>query len=381
MPYRSDLVRVEISRKALLHNIAGLRAAIGTKACLAAVIKANAYGHGLLEVADVITEHVNWLLVHCIDELHLLRQAGHQLPILVLSYVQRADLAWALSLQADLTVCDILTARDIATAAARAGCRARVHLKVETGTHRQGVMPDQLAKLARFIDQSPDLQLNGVYTHFANIEDTTDHSYAFDQLKRYHQAVQVLAGELGITIPHHHTTCSAAALLFPQTHLDLVRTGIAIYGLWPSRETLVSARSSNEPVTLEPVMSVITRVSQIKEIPAGAYVGYGCTFRATRPTRLAILPAGYFDGYDRLNSNAAHVLIRGQRAPVRGRVSMNLTVVDVTDIPGVALEDEAVLLGHQGEEHITAEQLAAWCDTINYEVVTRFAPFAPRIVT
>jgi alanine racemase len=175
--------------------------------------------------------------------------------------------------------------------------------------------------------------------------------------------------------------CSAAAILFPETYFNLARVGIGLYGLWPSRETLVSCRQrGQEPLKLKPVLSWRARVAQIKSVPVGAYIGYGCTYRTTRPTCLAIIPVGYYDGYDRSLSNASYVLIKGKRAPLRGRVCMNFIMVDITDIPGVALEDRVTLLGVDGREKITADQLASLAGTISYEIVTRLNPAIPRFI-
>jgi alanine racemase len=216
--------------------------------------------------------------------------------------------------------------------------------------------------------------------HFANIEDTTDHSYAQRQLEKFMEYVDLL-GQNDINIPVKHVACSAAAILFPETFFDMVRVGIGIYGLWPSKETYLSCiQEEREPVNIKPVLTWKTRVVQIKDVPDGAFIGYGCTYKTTRPTKLAVLPVGYYDGYDRHLSNASYVLIAGKRAPLRGRVAMNFITVDVTDIPDVCLEDEVVLLGPQDSERISAEQLASLCGTINYEIVTRINPEIPRLV-
>jgi len=176
-----------------------------------------------------------------------------------------------------------------------------------------------------------------------------------------------------------HTACTAASILFPETHFSMLRAGIGVYGLWPSRETYLSALLSGRYLPdLRPVLSWKTKIVQIKTIPEGHYIGYGCTYRTTRKTRLAVLPVGYADGYDRALGNTAHVLVKGKRAPVIGRVCMNLTMIDVTDIPNAKLEDEVVLLGKDGEEVISAEQMANWAGTINYEIVTRISPFLSR---
>jgi alanine racemase len=183
----------------------------------------------------------------------------------------------------------------------------------------------------------------------------------------------------GYKAPLTHVACTAAALIFPETRRELVRIGIGLYGLWPSRETLISIRERNLGIQLRPVASWKTRVAQVKVIRAGSYVGYGCAYRAKSKTRLAVLPVGYYDGLAR-SLNSAHVLIRGHRAPIRGRICMNLCMVDVTDIRGVGLEDEVVLIGTQGKDRITTEQLAGWIGTINYEVISRINPVLPRVV-
>ena len=177
-----------------------------------------------------------------------------------------------------------------------------------------------------------------------------------------------------------NTACSAATILFPEAHFGLARVGISSYGIWPSKETRVSANHiAGADLELKPVLSWKTRVAQLKTVPAGGYVGYGCSWRAPVETRLAVLPIGDADGYDRGLSNVGHVLIKGHRAPIRGRVCMNVTMVDVTHIPDVTLEEEVVLLGKQGSEAITAETLAGWCGTIAYEVVSRISPALPRV--
>ena len=177
-----------------------------------------------------------------------------------------------------------------------------------------------------------------------------------------------------------HTACSAAAILFPRTHFDMARVGIGLYGLWPSRETLVSARERGlSGFALSPVMTWKALLAQVKDVPAGGYVGYGRTWRAQRRTRIAVIPVGYFEGYSRALSSRAHVLVRGQRAPVLGRVCMNMFMVDVTDVPGAAAGDVAVLLGRDGEETVSAEALAGWASTIHYEITTRVNPLLPRV--
>jgi alanine racemase len=272
------------------------------------------------------------------------------------------------------------TVRRLDELARRQGGRVSVHLKVETGTHRQGIAETDLPAFIALARDAPGLILEGVTTHFANIEDTTDHGFARSQIERFSR----MADEVQSAYEHRplrHAACSAAALLFTRTHLDLARVGISLYGLWPSRETFVTCLSEGKPaIELRPALTWKTRVAQVKVVPEESFIGYGCTYRTTRPSRVAVLPVGYHEGYDRGLSGVAHVLVHGRRAPVRGRVCMNMSMVDVTDIPGVAVEDEVVLLGSQGAERVSAEQVAAWCGTISYEIVSRIHPGLPRLV-
>ena len=258
---------------------------------------------------------------------------------------------------------------------------ARLHIKLETGNNRQGVLIKDAVKFAKKILSMHGLILEGAATHFANIEDTTDHSYAHFQFKNFIDAVRKIENECKIKIPIKHCANTAATMLFPKTHLDMVRVGIGMYGLWPSKETYVSMiRKNRLKIKLEPVLSWKTRIAQIKEIPENSYIGYGCTYKTTSKTKLAILPIGYYDGYDRKLSNNAYVLIRGKRAQIRGRVCMNIAMADVTDIPSARLDDEVVLIGRQGAEYISADQIADWCGTINYEITTRILERVKRIV-
>ena len=227
---------------------------------------------------------------------------------------------------------------------------------------------------------SAQLELEGICTHFANIEDTTDHSFAETQIETFGRIGETLANA-GFEISVRHAACSAAALLFTRTHLDLARLGISLYGLWPSRETYVACLERGKPaLELRPALTWKTRVAQVKQVPEGSFIGYGCTYRATRDARIAVLPVGYYEGYGRSLSGVAHALIRGRRAPIRGRICMNMCMADVTDIEGVEQEDEVVLLGSQGDERVSAEQMASWSGTISYEVVARIHADLPRVV-
>lgn len=370
---------VEINKKALQNNIRQFRKLIGNKVDLMAVVKSNAYGHGLVEVAKIAMKSgAAWLGVDSIDEAIELQKAGIKTPILILGYTLLSWLEEVVKYDLRQVVYNKETVRELVRQTAKNKRQVKIHLKVETGTSRQGLEKEELLKLAKFIKKYPQIEIEGIYTHYANIEDTTDHSYARMQLKKFKQAVELLEKN-GIKIPIKHTACSAATILFPETYFDMVRLGISMYGLWPSKEIFISAREKNRKVKLEPVLTWKTRVAQIKKIKAGMPISYGLTERASRNLKIAVLPIGYFDGYDRKISGIGNVLIKGKRCKVLGRVCMNMMMVDVSHIKNIKLEDEVVILGKQGSETISVDELAQKIGTINYEVVTRINPLIPRI--
>ena len=374
----TGLVWVEIDGTAPDHNLRQIRAGAAPGVLACAVIKSNAYGHGAALMASLLPS-AEWFGVNSLEEGLELRAGGVTRPILLLGHVPLADLGAAVEADLRLTLYNRETLDRLAglTTPARP---ARVHVKVDTGTSRQGVLPALLEAFLRAAQACPGIVIEGLSTHYANIEDTLNHEFAELQIARFEDALATADRMVG-RLPFIHTGCTAAALLFPSTHFTMLRSGIGLYGLWPSRETLLAAREKGGAVPeFRPVLTWKTRIVQVKTIPEGSYVGYGCSYRTTRQTVLGVLPAGYADGYDRALGNRAHVLVKGRRAPVIGRVCMNLIMVDLTDVPGARLEDEVVLLGSSGEERISAETMAEWAGTINYEIVTRISPLLPRRV-
>ncbi len=372
---------VEIDSSALIHNIHQFRRLIGRKRKLLATVKANAYGHGILDVSKIaLRAGADWLGVHSLEEGLMLRKEGLSCPILVVGYVALEDLREAVLQDLRLTVYNFETIDRLAKVCLELGKKVSLHVKIETGTYRQGIREENVLSFIKKAQESSGLVIEGIFSHFANIEDTTDHTYARFQLENFKRIIQSLE-ENKINVPVKHTACTAAAILFPETYYDLVRVGIGMYGLWPSKETYLSCLlQQREPLQLRPILSWKARIAQIKKVPQSAFVGYGCTYRTTRETVLAVLPIGYYDGYDRSLSNSSYVLVRGKRAPLRGRIAMDFIMVDITDIPGVELEDEVVLIGQDGDEVITADSLALLVGTINYEIVTRINPRIPRVV-
>jgi alanine racemase len=376
----------EVDAAALRANVKALRQQLSPGSLLGVVVKSQAYGHGLLPCArEFLAAGADWLVLNSAAEAQALRRAGIEAPLYICGPVLAAQAAAAAQAQARVVLYSRALALALDQAGREQGRRVRVHLKIETGTSRQGLSLPEALELARFARQLPGLELEGLTTHYADIEDTTDHRYAQRQQELLQEAAAAFA-EQGLGVPMIHAANSAATLLWPQTHASLVRVGIAAYGLWPSRETYAVAlqrcldRAAAAVPQLRPVLSWRARLIQVKEVPAGAYIGYGRTFRTTHPTRVGVVPVGYYEGYDRRLSNVAHVLVRGVRAPVRGRVCMNMLMVDLTHIPQAQVGEVATLLGRDGEEEVSAETLAGWMGTIHYEVVARLHPDQPRLL-
>ncbi len=373
---------IEIDSRAFLANISSIRKLAGDRS-IAAAVKANAYGHGLKEIVGLLKKtDVDYIAVHSSDEAVGARQYGWDRNVLGVGYITLADLDVVFEYNIEPTVYNVETINKLGRLSGKYNKKVPLHLKIETGTNRQGLNPERIETELKAIKKYPGLILKGVSTHFANIEDTTDHSYAEGQLKIFNEAVGRIK-KLGFKPKLRHTASSAALLLFDETKFELVRPGIALYGLWPSKETYLSYRlKGGDNGILTPVLTWKTRVAQIKMLKADSYIGYGCSYKTTSRTRLAVLPVGYYDGYDRGLSNLAYVLIHGRRAPVRGRVCMNLMMVDVTDIPGVKLEDEVILMGRDNRtgEKVTADQMAVWAGTVNYEIIGRLGQHIPKIV-
>ncbi len=380
--------RVEVSARALGHNIKGFKSILGG-AKMMAVVKSNAYGHGLAETAKIADKNgVAWFGVDNVDEGLALRKAGIKKPILVLGYTLNSrlrncvdnSLSFMAYNQETVKALRSLKLKPLGVHPSKTAKAAYVHLKIETGTTRQGVAGKQLLDLAKSLLKVPGVVIEGASTHYANIEDTTDSSYAELQLKRYQENLDNLI-RIGIDPPWKHTACSAAAILYPETYFNLARVGIAMYGLWPSKETQAVAKREKRLIDLEPVLTWKTVIAQIKSVKKNTPVSYGLTEKVSRDAKLAVLPIGYWDGYDRRGlSQVGQVLVRGHRCKVVGRICMNMCVIDVTEVPQARVEDEVVLLGKQGKDRISAEDLAAKIGTINYEVVTRINPTLPRIV-
>jgi alanine racemase len=365
------LTWAEIDLDAIAHNARELKQLVGEKTELMAVVKANAYGHGAVPVAEAALENgASRLAVHRTLEGVELRQAGITTPILIMGYTLPAQAETIVHWNLTPTVNTLEQAQALSAAALHQEKVLPIHVKVDTGLGRFGLLTDEVAGFVQAISKLPGLILEGIYTHFA-LADASDKAYTLQQFGIYLGVVKRLE-EVGFAIPIKHVAGSAAALDLPEMHLDMVRCGITLYGLRPSNEV--------EPtIPLHPAMFLKSRVARVRTLPAGSCISYGCTYTTSEPTRVALVPVGYGDGYHRLISNRGQVLIRGQRAPIVGRVCMDQFVVKVSHIPNVQQDDEVVILGRQGDDEISAEEVATWAKTINYEVTTSILPRVTRV--
>ena len=369
------IAQIVINKDNLLHNVRQLRA-LQPVAKIGAVIKGNAYGHGQREVSQLLEGEVDLFFLDDLDELRILRQTS-QKEAMLLGYVPGEDVLEAVGLNAVMAFYDVGRLSAMQAASVKLGKPARIHLKIDAMLGRQGVVPRDLPATIEALKQHPGVQLEGVYAHFGNIEDTTDLSHAQAQVEMFEACSQLLCDAGYKNLARHISSTSGMMVYERQAKKnDIVRLGIGIYGLYPS-EAL--ARSFQD-LDLRPVMQWTTRLAQVKTLPVGHPVGYGLTYFTSRETRIGIVPQGYSDGFDRGLSNVADVLVRGHRCPAIGRIAMNMFAIDLNAVPDAQPEDEVVLLGAQGDQRITAEEIGRRIGTINYEVVTRVSPLLKRVV-
>lgn len=365
---------VEINLDNLRHNILELKKIISSATKLCAVVKADAYGHGAVEVAkEAIACGASYLSVAFLDEAIELRKNGITTPILILGFTPENQFDKILEYDITQTVYNFKSGAMLSDCALKQNKKAKVHIKVDTGMNRIGFCPEACTTAEfRELFSLRGLEIEGIFTHFARA-DERDRHFTNEQFQIFTGIVKAIE-EAGYKIPIKHVANSAGVLQYPETHLDMVRPGIILYGLYPSDEI------DKNLISLKPVMSFKTRVSNVKVLPKGKPISYGGTYITQRQSIIATLPVGYADGYSRLLSSRAQVLINGQRAPVVGRVCMDQCMVDVTDIQGgVSIGDEAVLLGADGNNRISAEEIAELMGTINYEVVCGISKRVPRV--
>ena len=405
---------IEINAENLLHNLQLF--SHHTKKKIMFVVKANAYGHGLTEVIEVTKDlpFIDYYAVDSLEEALTIKKITGGKKILVIGWADRQELKEMIANEIEIIIPSLDQLKKVAEVARRLKTKARCHFKVETGTSRLGIEPAEL--LAVFDGRVYDyIEFTGLYSHFANSEDTTDHSFARGQLEIFNDVVKKIeprhnsapksentdskqkfyggaGGGFSKEPPARrrqennapllkHFSCSASTLLFPDTYFDIVRVGISAYGFWPSKETYISYIEKNKSrIELKPALSWYAKVAQVKHLKQGEYIGYGLTYRTFSDARIAVIPVGYYDGYDRQLSSIANIIIKGVKAPVRGRVCMNMFMAEVTHIKDVKEGDRVILIGSEGKEKISADYLADLAGTINYEIVSRINPLIPRKV-
>lgn len=375
-PTIHDKVWIEISKSALINNLKQIRALVAPSDVMA-VVKSNAYGHGLIEVAKTIQSHAKWFVVDSIVEAMQIRSAGIKNKILIIGYIDPLDLKLCAINGFSFVAYDRETIKAIKNDKKAKKGSYRIHLKIETGTTRQGLNGKDLLVFAKEASAIQSIVIEGAYTHYANIEDTVDPAYAMNQLAVFQQEIDALK-QAGVSPSVIHTAASAAAVLYKETRFSTIRLGIVLYGHWPSREVQVISKQRKTRLDIHPVLTWKTRVAQVKRVAKGTPVSYGLTERVHRDSKIAVLPVGYWDGYDRGLSSIGHVLIRGQVCKIIGRICMNMMMVDVTDVSGISVHDEVVLIGQQKKQVITAEDLASKIGTIQYELLTRINPRITR---
>lgn len=364
---------VEVDYGAISKNVATFRSILSPESLLMAIVKSNAYGHGIVESAKAaLAGGAAWLGVDELHEALALRSEGIKSPILVLGYTLPKLYKAAAQKNVSITISSLESLKNLAKA--KFPKKLKVHLKFDTGLHRQGIQETYAEQSIRVIlGKGFPAVIEGAYTHFAVMEDPMREEYSKMQARTFRAIVAKLQAK-GID-PITHASASSGILFSKDYHFDMARAGIGSYGLWPSPEI----RKWTGSADLVPALSWKSIVSEVKLAKKGAKVGYDLTHEASRDSRLAIVPVGYWHGLPRSISNKGSVLVCGKKAPIVGRVSMDMTIIDVTDIPSVKEGDEVVIIGRQGKETLSAEEVASAAGTINYELVTRINPLIERV--
>ncbi|MBT1278643.1 alanine racemase [Thermoanaerobacter sp. CM-CNRG TB177] len=364
--------RAEIYLDNIAHNLSEVKRWVGKKVKIMGVVKANAYGHGACHVAKVLVENgVCYLGVATIEEALELRECGINIPILVFGYTPLTQAEELIVHNITQTVFDINYVEDLEKIALNVGKKAKVHVKIDTGMGRIGYTDLKVAeKEIEKMMEMEGVEVEGIFSHFAT-SDEKDKSYAEQQFDMFKKLLERLK-EKRINIPLKHMANSGAIIDLKYTYLDMVRPGIVLYGSYPSEEV-------KRPLDLRQTMGFKTKIVYIKEVPEGTSISYGKTFITKRKSKIATLPVGYADGFNRLLSNNYHVLVKGKYAAVVGRICMDQTMIDVTDIEGVEVGDDVIIFGNQEGEKITAEEIAKKLNTIPYEVYCGISSRVPRI--
>ncbi|MDD5899977.1 MAG: alanine racemase [Lachnospiraceae bacterium] len=365
-------VKADINLDAIARNAEHVKTCLKPGVKMAAVIKADGYGHGAVPVAKTVYAMADWFAVSNIEEALELRSGGIEKPILTLGYTAPLQLEDAIKNRITLTLCDTESAKEISEAAARIGRPAEVHIKVDTGMGRIGFpAEEEYAIRAAGAVKLPNITATGIYTHFARADEREKEATKL-QYDKFAAFIGLLEAQ-GVTGLLRHAENSAAILCLPEYQLDMVRLGISLYGMYPSEEV------APQEIELQPAMEIKSHVAFLKTVPAGTGIGYNATYVTKEPKRIATVPVGYGDGYPRALSNCGRVLIHGKSAPIVGRVCMDQMMIDVTEIPKVKRGDTVTLMGRDGEERITAEEIGTLSHSFHYEMVCNVGKRIPRV--
>lgn len=376
---------LHIGDKALTNNVEFLKELLGPGTRISAVVKGNAYGHGVSVVVPVLEKAgIDHFAVYSSAEAReAFKYLSNGSTLMIMGYVDPSDLEWVLSENVEFYVSNASSLEAAIENATRIDTRALIHLELETGLNRTGFTVRELKKVIPMLQSNGQrIEMKGIASHFAGAESIANDTRIRKQFTLFNRIARSVE-EQGISAELRHIASSAAAINYPETRLDLVRSGILIYGYWPTRETFMNyaQRKKNKHDPLKRALSWHSRVIQIKAVPEGEFIGYGLTYQAQYPMKVMIVPVGYCNGYSRSLSNNGHVIIREMRAPVIGLVNMNMILCDVTEIPDVQPGDEVTLIGRQGTSEISFSSFAEMNNSLNYEILARLPENIGRIIT
>lgn len=365
---------ISVDRQALKNNYQTFRSLLSNNCKLMAVVKSNAYGHGIIDYTKTLDRFgADWFGVDSITEALVLREADIKKPILVLGYTMPENFQKASVNDVSITISDFNNLHKLVQLKDKIK-NLKIHLKIDTGMHRQGFYTAQLPEVINTFKLLKSVKLEGVYTHLASSKTPSSSKDTLLQLEKFNQALEIFR-KCGLELLKH-AAASGGTFFYPEAHFDMVRVGAGLYGLWPSDEI---KRAFNKSLKLEPILSWKTIISEIKEVGKGERIGYDFTETLKRKTLVGICPVGYWHGMPRSMSSKGYVLVKGQRAKILGRVSMDMITIDLTEIKNVKVSDEVTLIGKDGKESITADEIAKISGTINYEIVTRLNPLIEKI--
>ncbi|MBI2485108.1 alanine racemase [Candidatus Uhrbacteria bacterium] len=370
---------IEVSSSALAHNVRALSSCLSPDVQMIAIVKADAYGHGLREVAGLLwREGVRVFGVDSLEEALVVRECLPQATVIILGFVPDSSLPLVVSHHLHIGMYDLEQVRLLEEAAAGAEESVSVHIKIETGTARQGIFPEDISTWMDALALCPHVRVAGMYTHLARAEEI-----GHPMTQRQVDVLYATVGKVADRLPNLlfvHAASAAAVLAFPHAHGTAVRPGLSLYGYWPEETFEQSVRLKHPSLTLTPALSWYSRIAQVKDYPAGTPVGYGGSEVLNRPTRLAVVPVGYYDGYDRRLSSKGEVLVRGERCRVIGRVCMNMMMVDASRVPSPVRGENVTLLGTSGAHKVWADELAKRSGTITWEILARLSSHLPRLI-